>query len=105
MMIGSALSGLAIKKGRRLILIIASIIGIIGVSITIIECFYLIILGRLIYGLSCGLIAVAMPRYMEEVLPCNLMSMYAGYYCFSFAQAVIIAYFLALGLPPDTDLV
>ena len=57
--------------------------------------------GRLLYGFSTGLIAVAMPRYMDEVLPPKSIGIYGGLYCFSFAIATIIAYLLALGLPPD----
>ena len=60
-------------------------------------------IGRLLYGLSTGLIAVAWTRYMDEVLPPHLISIYGALYCFSFAVATIIAYLLALGLPPDTD--
>lgn len=44
-----------------------------------------------------------MPRYMEEMLPPNILGVYGGLYCFSFAQATIIAYLLALGLPSDED--
>ena len=62
---------------------------------------YLILGGRLLYGLATGLIAVAMPRYMDEVLPPSLIGLYGGLYCFSFAIATIIAYLLALGLPSD----
>ena len=59
--------------------------------------------GRLVYGFSTGLIAVAMPRYMDEVLPSKLIGLYGGLYCFSFAVATLIAYLLALGLPQDKD--
>ena len=55
------------------------------------------------YGFSTGLIAVAMPRYMDEMLPSKLIGVYGGLYCFSFAIATIVAYLLALGLPDDKD--
>jgi MFS family permease len=63
----------------------------------------LVLAGRISYGFSTGLIAVAMPRYMEEMLPPNILGVYGGLYCFSFAQATIIAYMLALGMPSDKD--
>jgi MFS family permease len=59
--------------------------------------------GRLLYGFSTGLIAVAMPRYMDEMLPSKIIGIYGGLCCFSFAIATIIAYILTLGLPPDKD--
>jgi MFS family permease len=61
----------------------------------------LILGGRILYGLATGFIAVAMPRYMDEILPPSLIGLYGGLYCFSFAIATIIAYLLALGLPSD----
>lgn len=91
-------------------LLIAAYIGIVGVGMTITFfkdnltlSLYLILGGRLLYGFSTGLIAVAMPRYMDEMLPSKIIGVYGGLYCFSFAIATIIAYVLALGLPPDND--
>ena len=106
MMVGSTFGGSLIARGRLKILNIAAYIGILGVSLTLILMpdqldlsLILILAGRLIYGFSTGLIAVAMPRYMDEVLPSNLIGLYGGLYCFSFAVATLIAYLLALGLP------
>ena len=101
MMIGSLFGGRLIAFGRHRVLIIAAFIGIIGVGITLILDIKIILTGRVLYGISTGLIAVAMPRYMDEVLPPTLISLYGGLYCFSFAIATIIAYMLALGLPDD----
>lgn len=101
MMIGSLFGGRLIAFGRHRVLTIAAYIGIIGVGITLILDIKIILTGRILYGISTGLIAVAMPRYMDEVLPPSLISLYGGLYCFSFAIATIIAYMLALGLPDD----
>lgn len=106
MMIGSTLGGSLIQRGRLKILNIAAYIGMLGVFLTLVLIpeqlnlsLILILAGRLIYGFSTGLIAVAMPRYMDEVLPSKLIGVYGGLYCFSFAIATLIAYLLALGLP------
>ena len=103
MMIGSSVGGKWISNGRVAVLEIAAYIGIFGVALSLVQDIYAILAGRLLYGFSSGLIAVAWPRYMEEVLPPNLISFYGGLYCFSFAIATIIAFVLALGLPPDDD--
>ena len=110
MMVGSTFGGSLIARGRLKILNLAAYIGIIGVSLTLILLpgqldlsLILILTGRLVYGFATGLIAVAMPRYMDEVLPSKLIGLYGGLYCFSFAIATIMAYFLALGLPEDKD--
>ena len=103
MMVGSTIGGPLIAIGRLKTLDIAAVIGILGVGLTLIQNIEAILAGRLLYGFSTGLIAVAWPRYMDEVLPSHLMGLYGGMYCFSFAIATIIAYLLALGLPSDTD--
>jgi hypothetical protein len=57
----------------------------------------------MIYGFSCGIISITMPRVMEETVPLKLVGMFGGFYCLSFAIATLIGYFQALILPPDTD--
>ena len=103
LMISAALSGSLVKYGRRKALLISALIGIIGTAITIVENFWAIIFGRLLYGFSVGIIAIAMPRLMEETVPLNLTGAYGGLYCLSFAFATLLAYALAVFLPPDKD--
>ena len=103
LMLSAALSGQFIKKGRRICLIASAIIGIIGTAITIYQNFWAIIIGRLIYGFSVGIIAIAMPRLMEETVPGTLCGLYGGLYCLSFATATLIAYAFAVFLPKDSD--
>ena len=103
LMISAALSGSLIKYGRRRALIMSACIGIVGTAITIYENFWAIIVGRLIYGFSVGIIAIAMPRLMEETVPSNLTGFYGGLYCLSFAFATLIAYMFAVFLPKDSD--
>ena len=81
----------------------AAYIGIIGTAITIWENYAAIIVGRLLYGFSVGIIAIAIPRIMEETVPINLVGFYAGLYCLSFAAATLFAYCFAVFLPPDDD--
>ena len=103
LMISAALSGSLVKYGRRPALIISALIGIVGTAITIYENFWAILIGRLIYGFSVGIIAIAMPRLMEETVPGYLVGFYGGLYCLSFATATLLAYALAVFLPKDTD--
>ena len=102
-MISAAFTGGWIKSGRRRVLIILSFVGIIGAAITLIQNFYAILIGRLFYGFSVGMISITMPRYMEENVPNNLVGFFGGLYCLSFAIATLIAYAMAVILPPDTD--
>jgi len=103
MMISASLGGILIGRGRLKVLDAAAVLGIIGVSLTLVENLWFILVGRFWYGFATGLIAVAWPRYMEEVLPPAHLSFFGGLYCFSFAIATMIGYLLALGLPGDDD--
>ena len=103
LMLSAALTGRWIKNGRRKWLIYSAFIGMLGTGITMIQNYPAIIFGRLLYGFAVGIIAIAMPRYMEETVPLSLTGFYGGLYCLSFAIATIIGYFLAVILPPDTD--
>ena len=104
LMVGSYFAGILMKRGRRRVLILAAIIGSIGAGITIIQRFYAIIVGRLIYGFSCGLIAITMPRVMEETIPGELVGVFGGLYCLSFAFATLVAYGMAAFLPPESQI-
>ena len=42
-----------------------------------------------------------MPRLMEETVPNRLVGFFGSLYCLSFAVATLIAYGLAVFLPPD----
>ncbi len=44
-----------------------------------------------------------MPRVMEETVPLELVGLYGGCYCLSFAFATLIAYSMAVFLPSETD--
>lgn len=62
-----------------------------------------IIVGRLIYGFSCGMLAISMPRAMEETIPGEYIGIMGGCYCLSFAFATLVAYAMAAFLPPQSD--
>ena len=69
-MIGSILGGFALKKfGRRHSYMIASTISLVGVSITLVDSVTAICVGRVIWGIACGLFTVIDPRFIDEVAP------------------------------------
>ena len=110
MMAGSITGGKLITYGRIKVLRGAAFTGIVGTTLTIMVTkndlqlsIKLLLIGRFTYGFGTALIAVAMPRFIEEILPSERLGLFSGIYCFSFAIATIIAYLLALGLPDDKD--
>jgi cyanate permease len=87
MTITAPVGGKLIAYGRHKILCISALIGILGISMTLFINIYLLLFGKLLYGVSVGLIAVSLPRYMDEVLPSNIVGTFGALYCFSFAIA------------------
>lgn len=49
------------------------------------------------------MLAISMPRVMEETIPGEYVGMLGGCYCLSFAFATLIAYSMAVFLPPASD--
>lgn len=73
MTIGAVCGGLLMRIGRRRAVIIVNIIGVIGVAITITPLDYTrVLIGRLLLGLSVGLISSICPKMIEETLPNHL---------------------------------
>lgn len=54
----------------------ANVIGFIGLSIQMIEKIPAILIGRLIYGVGCGLMSIVGPRFVEETVPDHLLPVY-----------------------------
>ena len=72
--VGSLTSSLLMTKGRKQCMLIATAIGIVGVLIELIDNFWVICFGRLIYGFSCGIYAPCIGRYIEEMVPMHLLA-------------------------------
>ena len=103
MCIGTPVSGRLMKIGRLRVLDMAAVLGIIGAGMTMVLNVYCLLVGRILYGFSLGLLVISWPRYMDEVLPPTSLSFYGGIYAFSIAFGTITAFMLALGLPADSD--
>ena len=69
MMIGSQLSGIIIKRGRRNALLLGNTMGMIACAATIDRNFYVILVARLFFGTSVGIINGACARIIEETVP------------------------------------
>ena len=59
------------------------LVGSAGSLLCLIENFYALLLGRLLFGLAMGTHAAAIPRYIEEYVPPKIYSICAALFCFS----------------------
>jgi len=62
------------------VFVVATIIALIGTCLSLIEGMGSLYLGRLIYGLGCGVLSVCAPLYFEETVPSKLYSQYQPVY-------------------------
>lgn len=103
-MFGASTGGRLIPKGRRFTVFISAALGIVGCSLTVWKNKYLIIIGRIIYGMSSGCLAAAINRYVDEYIPLKWFSSVAPIYSVGLNIGTLTATFTAAILPnTDTD--
>ena len=71
--LGAGASGSLMKYGRRRVVLVASVIGIIGTSLTLKLNLWFLLGGRVLYGFACGLLIPATARWLEETCPNDLL--------------------------------
>ena len=101
---GAMFGGKIIVIGRRKTQLLMNLLGMVGVGMTLIENFWMLILGRVVYGLAVGVESVCMPRYVEEYVPLRRYSLCIALYAFSINIGSTTAICSAFILPPDADI-
>uniref|UniRef100_A0A3B3ZCA8 Solute carrier family 2, facilitated glucose transporter member 5 n=1 Tax=Periophthalmus magnuspinnatus TaxID=409849 RepID=A0A3B3ZCA8_9GOBI len=95
---GALLGSLGVKHladsyGRNSILIV-NILSVVGTCLMfaskLSESFEVLIMGRLVFGLFCGLVMSLNPLYIQEVSPTNLRGAFATLNQVSFASGILI---------------
>ncbi|XP_037097190.1 solute carrier family 2, facilitated glucose transporter member 1 isoform X1 [Syngnathus acus] len=96
---GSLLGSLGVKYladnfGRRNSILIVNCLSLVGVSLMVvsktIESFEALILGRLLFGLFCGLVMSLNPLYVQEVSPTVMRGAFATLNQVSFASGILL---------------
>jgi MFS family permease len=103
--IGAGLGGKLMQFGRRRALFIICVAGMVGVLLTLISIkrFYVLLLGRIIFGLCNGVTGATVPRFIEEYLPLEYYTIGVMVFVFSQATGSLISMFDALILPREKD--
>jgi MFS family permease len=91
------------KIGRKNTFLIASVIALIGCTLSLFESMTFILTGRIIYGVGCGIFSIVGPRYIEETVPDRLISLFSPLYMCAVAFGGMIALLMGAGLPDDNS--
>jgi len=97
---GSYYSYTALAKGRRIGLMIADLLGLVGVAFSLLQGIVFLCFGRLICGIAIGLNSVIIPIYIREMSP-NKIAGSTGALNFCIGYIGIIVVFLFGFLIPD----
>uniref|UniRef100_A0A3Q3R923 Major facilitator superfamily (MFS) profile domain-containing protein n=1 Tax=Monopterus albus TaxID=43700 RepID=A0A3Q3R923_MONAL len=96
---GALLGSLGVKYvadsyGRRNSILIVNCLSVVGACLMSAskasESFEVLILGRLVFGLFCGLVMSLNPLYIQEVSPTNLRGAFATLNQVSFASGILV---------------
>lgn len=104
MMLGAIFSSTCMNHlGRRYALVFGSVLGSCGCLITLLTDLEVIILGRVIIGISVGITTPIAQRFTEEAVPIHLYEIYAPMNMIGFSMGEIISFSLGFILPRNSD--
>ena len=92
-----------IPFGRRLSMILTSLVGVVGVSLTMIFNFYILLVGRVLLGFAAGSQGAIAIRMIGEYLPKHMRRYGVGIFMVFSNFSSLIALFSGLILPKNTD--
>ena len=67
------------KISKRATMIVANMIGMVGISITMIKNFYAFCAGRLVFGVCIGILQIAGPTFLVMSVPPDLMVIFGPF--------------------------
>jgi MFS family permease len=70
--IGSILGGVFVGNGRRINVIIFNLVIIIGSILSVNSNWWILNIGRLVFGFASGVLLCATPKIIEETIPTHL---------------------------------
>lgn len=102
-LIGTLLAGpIGDHYGRRLLIMGSSIIFLLGVCLVLCaHTFTTLLLGRLLLGVGVGVVVVAVPLYVSEMVTANDRGKYVTFFQLLLTFGIVSAYFVDLLLTPS----
>ena len=89
------------SNGRRRTIIASLFIGLLGNIVTYYLNFYVIMIGRFMFGISNGIFSSTILRFINETLPFHIADSFSVGYVFISTVGCIIAFYIGSLLPAD----
>lgn len=70
--IGAIITGRLLSRGRRICLLLCTLLAALGIGLQLVEDMWVILLGRVVTGFSAGFLGGAQSRILEEFTPTHL---------------------------------
>lgn len=103
--VGCGLGGPLIKNGRKRIIIYISLLGIVGCGLSIVPNTWVLAVGRLVYGISSGILTIAGSTTVNEIIPKHLLEVgFSQCTNFMICVAILTSMALGLGMPDEFDI-
>jgi SP family arabinose:H+ symporter-like MFS transporter len=93
------ISPILLKRGRRLSLLIANFIGILGICVMNVVIIEVMIIGRFLCGVVLGMYLSCTGIYVKEYVPYDIIGICGSIYELNYSIGIFIAYILGLYLP------
>lgn len=102
-LVGTLLAGpIGDRYGRRFLIMASSLVFIVGVSLVLLaHSFLTIFCARLLLGVGVGVVAVAVPLYVAEIVPANDRGKYMTFFQLLLTFGIVLAYFVDLIFTPS----
>jgi len=67
--LGATIAGAMMKKGRRSAFLIFPLVGCLGSILSVFDNYFLMMIGKFLFGLGAGVCITVAPRVLEETIP------------------------------------
>lgn len=102
---GTLLAGpVSDRFGRRFLILLASVIFIFGITaILMAQNFQMLLLARILLGVGVGIVSVAVPLYVAEIVPSEDRGKYVTFFQLLLTLGIVLAYVVDLAFTPSQN--
>ena len=102
--IGSVLGPMFIGNGRKRVVLVSNLMGIVGCVLSINHNTYVMFAGRFVYGFVAGVNVVASPKILNEIIPSHVLDKGYGISTnLAIYFYILMSMILGVGMPNTTE--